>query len=149
MIFFPPDCVCCFFKPNSHTRFLRFVCFLLLLSKSVRHFIDLLAFIAFFRWNTICCCHCFRERDSAIGGDGDGGGGGDGFRNQFATCLRQFHCYSSDLFAVYFCNVSISNYVYLLSFSTATTSATVAVSQFECFLLFCSSSLMRITRIHL
>lgn len=28
-----------------------------------------------------------------------------GFPIQFATCLCQFHCYSSDLFSVYFCNV--------------------------------------------
>lgn len=33
-----------------------------------------------------------------------------GFPIQFAACLCQFRCYSTDLFAVYFCNVSISNY---------------------------------------
>lgn len=60
--------------------------------------------------NTICLFSFVFIENAARRSDGGGDGGGVdvGFPIQFAACLCQFRCYSTDLFSVYFCNVSIS-----------------------------------------
>lgn len=73
---------------KKKTTFIRSIC------KHLEHFSfkhDLFAFI------------CIHWKYSASWIDGVD----SGFPIQFAACLCQFCCYSTDLFSVYFCNVSI------------------------------------------